>query len=177
MPNTITIQNKNATATTLQVDGVNRQISGSGSISLDEGALVRLLADPVQSLRFRSAGDLTHTSPAPSGGPATSFATVVDATVLGTTTLVPAVAGYRWETRRSRYSVVNATGSPTAASVSVRSAGAIVEGISADGTFAPLSNFSGQATAAGAGLDVTVDTAATGGALSVQVVVDGQYTT
>jgi hypothetical protein len=175
--NSITITNKNATATSLVVDGSNRPIAGSGTITVDEGALTRLLADNVSRLRFLPAGDLSHTNPPPSGGPATSFSVTVDATTLGTTPLVPAVAGSRWETRRWRYSVVNATGSPTAASVSVRSAGTVISGISADGSFAPLSNFSGSSTAAGAGLDVSVDVAATGGALSVRVDVEGQFTT
>jgi hypothetical protein len=172
---TITITNKNATATSLLVDGVARAIGGSGTLSVDEGAMMRLLNDNVQRLRFLPAGDLTRSAFAPGPGPATSFAVTVDATALGTVPLVPAVAGFRWETRRTAFSVAASTGSPTAAEVAVRSAGAIVQGVSADGTFAPLTSFAGLSTAAGVGLDVTVDAAATGGTLSIQVTVDGRY--
>jgi hypothetical protein len=174
-PKMITITNKNATTTTLVVDGITRSIAGNGTITVGDDQLTRLLADNVGYLRFQPGGDLTHTSPAPSAGGSTSFAVTVDATALGTTNLVPAVPGYRWETRRTVFSVVASSGSPTAASVTIRSAGDIVQGVNADSTFAPLSNFAGSATATGNGLDVSVDAAATGGALSIQVVVEGKY--
>ena len=175
MPNTITITNKNATATTLRIDGVITAIAGSGSIVIDEGALIRLLADPQGAPRFAASGDLTHTAPAASGGASTSFAAVVDATVQGASTLVPAVPGRSWQTSRTRFAVASSSGSPTAASISVKRGSDVWQGISADATFTPLTSFSGCATNNGDGMSVSVDVAATGGALSVSVQVFGSY--
>jgi hypothetical protein len=171
----ILITNRLSTPTSIVVDGTNRAISGSGTISVTEDAMMRLLNDNVERLRFLPAGDLSRTAFAPGPGPATSFSVTVDATALATTPLVPAVAGFRWETRQTRFSVAAATGSPTAAQVAVLSGGSLLEGVSADATFAPLTSFAGLSTAVGSGLDVQVATAATGGNLSIQVTVDGRY--
>jgi hypothetical protein len=166
MSATITITNKNATATTLVVDGVNRPIGGSGSITVDEGQLTRLLADNISRLRFQSQGDLTH-SALPAGGPQNvetpAFSITVDLSATATTPIVTAAAARSWISRGWRATFSGGAG----ATVTLQEAGALVEGFNVTGTTSPLTRPQVRwATAPGNGLDVAV----TGGAAGTATV-------
>jgi hypothetical protein len=160
--NPITIVNKTPAATTLLVDGVNLSIVGSGSIEIDEGQLIRLLADSTSRLRFLPAGDLSHSDPAPSppaGTEPPSFSATVDLAASGTTPIVPAVAGRSWVTTLWRAFFTGGAG----ATVTIKEAGEVVEGVAITGATSPfVATARHMATAAGAGLDVVTVGGATG---------------
>ena len=164
----ITIANRNATPTTLLVDGVNRSIAGTGTITVDEGQLTRLLADNVTRLRFLPAGDLTHTAPAtpgPSNVESPAFSVTVDLAVTATTPIVPAAAGRSFVKHGWRVTFTGGAGGD----VVLQEAGSVVEGVGISSITSPaLFPGARTATAVGNGLDVAV-TGGSAGSATVDV--------
>lgn len=168
----ITITNRNATPTSLVVDGSVRSIAGNGTITVGDDQLIRLLADNIERLRFLPAGDLTHTDPAPSGPLNTdtpAFSSTVSLAATTTTPIVPAAAGRSWVHRGWRVTFSGGAG----AVVALQEAGTLVEGLSINSVTSPaLMPSARTATAVGNGLDLAI----TGGAAgSATVDVWGSY--
>lgn len=164
----ITITNLNAAATTLLVDGVNRSISGSGSIQIDDGALTRLLAAPTYQ-RFLPSGDLTHTNP-PAGGPpnieSPAFSATVDLSATVTTPIVPAAPGRSFVLRSWRLAFTGGAG----AALLIQEAGAQVEGVDINSITSPLILPSFHwATQPGHGLDLAVSVGGAAGSATVDI--------
>jgi hypothetical protein len=160
----IVVTNKNSTPTTLLVEGSNLPIAGSGSITIGAVAMMHLLADNVQRLRFLPAGDLSRTAFAPAGPLNTenpAFSVTVDLSQTAITPVVPAAPGRSWVHRGWRLTFSGGAG----ATVTLQEAGALVEGISINSITSPLTRPQTRwATALGVGLDVSIVGGAAGSA-------------
>jgi hypothetical protein len=177
----IVVTNRNSSATSIPVDGTLRSISGSGSITIGEDQLIRVLADNVQSLRFRPAGDLTHTAPAASGGPNVKpapFSVTVDLTTGATVLVAPAQPGVQFGLDRIR---VSATVDPGATDAAVRVGYGDAEFDDSDlitigaAFVSPKSTRYAYTTSVGVGLTLHVGTPATGGPSSATFEIWGAY--
>lgn len=177
---TIAVTNLLSRVNTLRLDGLSVTWLGGQTLPVDVAFWANVLQDAAQGARARTEFSAPAATPAAPAGER-AFSATVDLTVSPqTVNVVPAIAGRSWVTKRTRITVASSSGSPTAADVSLKSGGNVMQGYSIDGTgpgpgWSPPIHLAQWATPTGGGVDVAVDAASTGGALSVTFELRGEY--